>query len=437
MLWAALGAIALAPATASAAVSVAYDAALDQLTLAGDGADDDITVSCSAVNTVHLAGAPLPPPNQTLACSTVSRLIAGGGGGDDTVIAVGMAGYVHQVNLTGGDGDDFINGVSTPSNGDVTTLGGGAGDDLIVVAGSDQVFGGAGDDRIVGTPVGAVPVPIDGGPGTDTFAWDLSSAGSGGVTFIPQANGLVLDAGTLSQRIDWASIERVDMVLTPVGERFDASGFPGTVRVDGSGGSDELIGTEGPDILIGGAGNDLLDGRGGVDDYAGGAGADTLRTRDGLAERADCGSDEDLLVGDANDTPAGCEFVHLPELAPPPPPPPVAPDTTRPALAVGAARLQGRRLRVPVTCPPSEVRCTGSFSFTAIGRRGGKAGRTALGSITFTLVGGRTTTLVRTVSVAQRRAVLGLSRLRLLAAPKVYDAAGNVTTKARRVALRR
>ena len=61
---------------------------------------------------------------------------------------------------------------------------------------------------------------------------------------------------------------------------LDASGFSGTVILQGGTGDDTLIGTGGPDTLIGGAGNDSLVGGGGADTFTFNGGSSGSQTVD-------------------------------------------------------------------------------------------------------------------------------------------------------------
>ena len=59
---------------------------------------------------------------------------------------------------------------------------------------------------------------------------------------------------------------------------LDASGFSGTVLLQGGTGNDTLIGTSGPDTLVGGAGNDSLVGGGGADTFTFNGGSNGSQT---------------------------------------------------------------------------------------------------------------------------------------------------------------
>ena len=203
------------------------------------------------------------------------------------------------------------------------------------------------------------------------------------------------------------------------------------MNVAAGGGSDTLIGTGGADVLDGGTGNDFIDGGGGADVYHGGNGFDLLHARDGIMDTGDCGADEDTLVADAGDAIADCERIDLP------PPPPPLPDVTAPALGVERAALRNRRVRVPVSCPATEVRCAGIATLTAVGKRAGRTVRVRLGARTFELAGGTSLTLTKRVSRSRMRTLRKLKGLRLRVALEVVDASGNRATSVQRVRLSR
>jgi hypothetical protein len=71
--------------------------------------------------------------------------------------------------------------------------------------------------------------------------------------------------------------------------------------LDGELGNDTIDGKGGDDTLLGGAGDDTLTGGQGVDRFNGGAGKDTIDSKDGAAERVDCGIGNDTVTADAAD----------------------------------------------------------------------------------------------------------------------------------------
>ncbi len=71
--------------------------------------------------------------------------------------------------------------------------------------------------------------------------------------------------------------------------------------LDGELGNDTIDGKGGNDTLLGGAGDDHLTGGPGVDSFNGAAGRDTIDSKDGIAERVDCGIGNDTVIADAAD----------------------------------------------------------------------------------------------------------------------------------------
>ncbi|MEA2495029.1 MAG: hypothetical protein QOJ29_2940 [Thermoleophilaceae bacterium] len=89
------------------------------------------------------------------------------------------------------------------------------------------------------------------------------------------------------------------------------SGLGGDDCLFGEAGNDSLSGGSGKDKLDGGAGNDSLVGGTGVDTFTGGAGNDVINSRDGKAERVNCGKGKDRVKGDKKDRLKGCEKKSL------------------------------------------------------------------------------------------------------------------------------
>jgi hypothetical protein len=437
--------LAVAAPAASATITSSYDAPSHTLTINSDDASDTIAVSCAAG---QLKVNDATPPHGAIACGTPGTLILNGNGGADTLDVSALAGAsvaLGTTRLDGGEGDDDVRGVYFGSNGYVVTLLGAGGNDLLTVNASDVVRGGSGDDRIVGPPKEGGT--LEGDAGTDAFAWDISAAPSANFEFSVVDNGLKIGVagGGASQTVPWTSVEVADLVLTEGAQTVDATGFSGSLRVDGRGGPDTLKGGDGADTLTGGTGNDFLEGGGAADVYKGGAGLDLVHARDGVADTVDCGAEEDTLVADAADAATGCERIDLPVVTPPPAPPVVLPapvvpaDRTKPVLRLGRATLSATgRLRVAVTCPKTEVRCSGTAALSVTGRRGARSVRVALGTVTFSVAGGKSKTLTRTASRAQRRALARLrGSVRLRLSLDVVDGAGNRTANVKAIALKR
>ena len=111
--------------------------------------------------------------------------------------------------------------------------------------------------------------------------------------------------------------------------------------------------------------------------------------------------------------------------------------TRKPKLGLKRATLAKKKLRLPISCPKAEVRCAGLVTLVGVGRRKGETVSLKLGTITFTLAGGKSKTLTRGVSRKQRRALRRLKGARLRVKLDVVDASGNRTKVVKRVALKR
>ena len=424
-------------AAPEASATVTSTFSMGTLTVNSDDAGDQITVTCNAItNKVLVNGA--NPPSGELACNGVTGLgtiLVNGNGGNDLIDISGLAAdtVIGDSSADGGAGDDQLEGFL---DGDVDemTLSGGPGNDQVISESADFAFGGSGDDRFEG--VVQANGKIDGDAGTDTVAWDISSASGalGGVTFAPTNAGLVLSVSGMSQTVPWASIEVADLTLTDTPQTVDGRAFAGRMLVRTLDGADTIYGSEAGDLLDAGPGIDFIEGLGGADVYQGGGGFDRIHARDGIADSGDCGGDDDTLVADAVDALLGCERIELPPAAPSPPPPPPAPDTKKPKLGLKRATL-ARKLRLAISCPADELRCTGLVTLTGVGKLGKAGKRVKLGALPFSLASGQAKTLVRVLSEKKRDLLDSLAKLRLQVQVDVTDAAGNRTRASSLLAL--
>jgi len=239
-------------------------------------------------------------------------------GGLDNDILTGGAGGDR---LSGGAGIDTANysdstaGVTVSLNGTTGIGGTAAGDTLVGIenitgsdfadsltgdAGNNVLTGGAGNDTLAG---GTGADSLFGGSGTDTADY---SGQSGGIT-------VDLVAGTSSDGDTLTSIENVigtngQDVLTGNGVANVLTGAGGVDVLNGGGGNDTLFGGLGNDTLIGGAGADLMDGGEGNDtvttgrgDTALGGDGDDIFTVDDALDNPGAGSDAGITIsGGAN-----------------------------------------------------------------------------------------------------------------------------------------
>jgi Ca2+-binding RTX toxin-like protein len=227
-----------------------------------------------------------------------------GGSGNDTLAGYRIGATDSQDNaadqLFGEAGDDVIL-LHAGDTGD-----GGEGNDRIVAAGSAVLIGGAGNDTLIGSTANDT---LAGGTGVDTASYERSSAdvtvdlmiagpqatGGGGVDTLSGVENLTGGSG--------------DDVLLGTGGANVLRGLAGDDTLNGRGGSDtasyqgangvrvdlriagpqntlgagldtlisieNLIGSEGDDVLIGNAGNNVIEGGAGADEIVGLGGVDT------------------------------------------------------------------------------------------------------------------------------------------------------------------
>lgn len=207
--------------------------------------------------------------------------------------------YLGIEGAVGGQGDDTMNG-----NGDGNLLVGGQGADLLFGnAGNDFLIGEARNTNFVRAYQGTNPnfdpalalnpleATIGGSYASDGGGTNDQLYGGDGADVLSGGSGAdLLDGG---DGRDWASYLSQDpgvgvvLSLLGGGTAGDAAGdvFVSIENVQGSGGSDtiigdgkinRLLGMSGADVLTGLGGNDTLDGGGGRDTLAGSSGADEL-----------------------------------------------------------------------------------------------------------------------------------------------------------------
>lgn len=235
--------------------------------VAGDGQDNDLTVSLSgSAYTITDTAAALAPgtgctavtANQVTCDSTgVTSLSLSGLDGNDTLRTTAST----PAMIDGGDGDDTLTGGS----------------------GADSLNGGDDDDVIEGSAGNDV---LDGGMGADTVSYSTAT----------QAVAVKL-AKTTAQNTVGAGLDTL-----VANENASGSAF-----------NDSLTGTSDDNTLIGGAGDDALNGSTGTDtvDYSTAATAVTVNLATTTAQATGgAGSDtltsnENLIGSDFNDTLTG------------------------------------------------------------------------------------------------------------------------------------
>jgi Ca2+-binding RTX toxin-like protein len=245
-----------------------------------------------------------------------------GGNGDDRLL--GGAG---ADDMTGGNDFDFADYAGFGSNPRTITIDdvandGEAGENDNVHSGVEGVVGGGGADTITGN---SGPNSLQGGLGTDTLH------GAGGNDLLVGDQCCVyaaddFDGGTGEDTVSYREhfFNNVTVDIDGVADDGGSGGAEGD-NVETS--VEDLIGSEGPDLLTGNGANNTIAGRGGTDTLTGGAGGDTLAgnagpdtsngdagkdeinsRNDGFVDTDNCGTEADVAVADSGDTVnADCE----------------------------------------------------------------------------------------------------------------------------------
>jgi len=304
-------------------------AALDLRERTGDPTKLDLLSATAMATTSTDCGG--PTSGTTLTCTDV---LAGGRrlrvttfGGDDQVDLRGVRGAT----VASGAGIDVV----TTSAGADTLSGEADNDTLIANGGNDTVDGGSGDDILAGrlgddTLTGGTDDDLmfgddgtdtlDGGDGSDRMRGgagnDTLRGGSGNDALAGGLGTDTLEGGDGYDQADYSDRTAAQSVTVTLNDAADdgESGELDNVRSDiedlrGGDGSDRLTGDGDANVIFAGAGNDTLDGGAGIDTYDGGTGDDVISSRDGIAERVDCGDGIDSATTDEFDLTSGCETV--------------------------------------------------------------------------------------------------------------------------------
>ncbi|MBQ4855820.1 calcium-binding protein [Rhodanobacter sp. B2A1Ga4] len=236
--------------------------------------------------------------------------------GDDQLF--GLAG---DDMLQGGDGDDYLAGGDGSGSGSgVDRLEGGAGSDTLSGEdGTNMLLGGAGDDSYVygggqdtidntdggfdgvffndGITASQLGFSRDGDDLVITVDDNTSSTvrvtnhflgGDYAIDYVQPASGSMLDTAAINALVGGGSGDPG----TP-GEPGNDSDY--TTTVDGTAAGEQLLGTNGRDLIHGLGGNDTIFGFGGDDKFVGGDGDDYLSGGNGSFS----GSGNDILIGGA------------------------------------------------------------------------------------------------------------------------------------------
>jgi Ca2+-binding RTX toxin-like protein len=312
----AIGVLAATSATASAAVTGTFGNGV--LTVTGDSLDNNITVSRNAAGQILVNGGAVSVVGGTPTVANTARISVFGLGGNDVLTLSEVNGALPLATLFGSSGNDVLTGGSGNDqlfgeSGNDTLLGKGGfdllfgGNDNDTLTGGDaddQVFGQGGNDRMIWNPGDDTDLN-EGAGGTDTVE---VNGGGGAEQFTTTANGTRVRFDRLDPApfaIDIGTSENLVLNANGGDDRFSATGNLAAlikITVDGGTGNDNLLGSNGIDVLLGGDGNDFVDGQQANDVGFLGAGNDTFQWDPGdgsdIVEGQD-GSDEMLFNGSA------------------------------------------------------------------------------------------------------------------------------------------
>lgn len=362
----AVAALAAVPSTAAAS-SLTYEgdalvlrAAPGEANFVGISSDDPVRIAISDSGTAAMS---FPgdrctqiSPDHPAQCDIPARVIVELGDGNDNAYTLPSAPNL-PVTFVGGAGTDKLkNAAALPAN----LLGGDGADELESEAGNDvlrggegddKMIGGAGDDQLYGDGGDDVLQPdrytdgndiVDGGAGYDQVDdWADNSSEKRGkrvnITLDGQAND-----GRPGERDNVANVEFIKAfapgtyTMSEGSDRVEvyAPSDLGASTVNGLGGDDFLLASNGQQTIDGGAGSDTIEGGFGDDTLTGGPGRDTIAgdftgsqcgilqsctlphgndviyAADGEVDTIDCGVGTDRAVVDASDVVSNCETVE-------------------------------------------------------------------------------------------------------------------------------
>lgn len=283
---------------AAAGVLIAAGAKNEDVSVALDPATATLGITAKEGVAVHPPCTHPGPSPDAASCPLGSLprwLTVDLGAGNDRFRAIGSLEGLGEVRVDGGPGNDVLRG--------------GSEEDLLEGGpGADRLYGGAGDDALVGGPGG--PDVLEGGPGGDLLA--AGSACDGG-TLVggPGRNDASFAEMPIQPGILYASLARGIAYVKGV-----AHCHP--LRISGA---RDLEGTMGSDILIGNGQANHIIGQGGVDEIFGGGGEDVIDARDGVPDALiQCGfkgHPSGTALVDSVDPPARyCDSVEVGEPIP-------------------------------------------------------------------------------------------------------------------------
>jgi Ca2+-binding RTX toxin-like protein len=362
--------------TYDAAAGINQDVFVDDGSAAGEvefyTPDDPVTGTLPATCTDTGSNHGSPPAGTYVTCTGATGYTVNAGDGNDTLRAYGSI----PGTLNGQDGDDYL--YSNVADGVTITMDGGAGDDeaygngdnpdimlggagrddLRAGRGNDTVDGGAGDDyRVVGGPGNDVVNGGDGddnnvfgGPGSDTVNGGAGddyvsggAFGSSGINDPDPANAQFLEGNdvvnggtgidTLEVYNYFYDVTAGNNVSLPINVSLDDVANDGRageadnygsdiedVSISSLGNDDDagatITGTSGINGIYGSNGGDTIDAGAGNDFVFAYNGNDTVNSRDGYADRVDCGAGTDVANVDQFDqVSSNCETVNVEQRA--------------------------------------------------------------------------------------------------------------------------
>ena len=312
----AAGLVAATAAPASAATTATFSNGV--LSVNGDSLANTIQVSRNAAGNILVNNGAVSVAGGTPTVANTSLIRVFGVGGNDVITLNEVNGALPAANLDGGAGNDTLTGGAGGDqlfgqSGNDTLLGkggfdllfGGSDNDTITGGDADdQAFGQSGNDRMIWNPGDDTDLN-EGAGGTDTVE---VNGGNGGEQFTTTANGTRVRFDRLNPApfaIDIGTSENLVLNANGGDDSFSATGNLAAlikITVDGGTGNDNLLGSNGIDILLGGDGDDFVDGQQANDVAFLGAGDDTFQWDPGdgsdVVEGQD-GTDDMLFNGSA------------------------------------------------------------------------------------------------------------------------------------------
>ncbi len=225
-----------------------YHAPLSDVFIHGRNIADSVTIDSNY--RVTLNGA-----MKRFTSSDVTGFRVRGHNGDDVVNASTAA---RVVSIYGGSGNDVLKG----GNAADSLMGGDGDDELVGGKGNDTLNGGEGSDvyQLAGTNQGTDTYSDGGASGVDQIVATASTTNiSFGASFSSAASGI--------ESISANGFTSINILGSSSSNTFNfrALSLNGISIIDGLAGADNIVGSDGDDLLRAGTGNDTVDGGDGTD----------------------------------------------------------------------------------------------------------------------------------------------------------------------------